>query len=486
MIKMIRRSVPVFLGLILGACLLSFAYASYFQYEFPSDDSYELSGDTSIMPLGYWYDSRYTTSMYTGDNIGIFKAVDGSYSLYAGTGSLSLGSNGLPSGSGLFQVPFASGSSAWTSDQASSVTNNVSDIWNGFFVTNPLQLGGFAGSLYAVLVDIQNTLYSVNSFEASINSGVASLHSDNTSLSNKFFSGNAIDASGVMGGIYSKLLDISNNTFSADFSYSGLNPIYKKLLGSSGSASFGYWISGANGFTELTANSLSDFLSSYIYADTANSILASGYYTLDSDGNYSSVSTNIGTPYVLSYGFSGLATILRGSSGSLNKATIWSFDEELNKEEKQVVFSNVLQALASIQSSIQQPLSQLQAVLANDEDLKLRQETQPQVDAVTDNFLGEGGSAPTPDDIGNMADWSNSMGDLFNSGVGAGQFFSSVTSSDSYSFFSQAVANDLDSTNAPVAISDDDYLSDYVLGDDGFYYLADNSFFSLESLMKGG
>lgn len=219
---------------------------------------------------------------------------------------------------------------------------------------------------------------------------------------------------------------------------------------------------------------------------------------INSSGQLTTLSvSNMSMSDLLSYvitneadGFNHLASILRGTYGSSISASYLDFDDNLNPSITSVRYTNVLQAMADGFSRIQNPLSQLQAVLANDDDLKLRQETQPQVDAVTDSFLGNSSAAPSTDDIGDVAGVSGSISGMFDSGVSSSDFFSSVTSSDSYSFFSQEVANDLDSSGAPAAIAADvgdiePDLSDYQLGDDGFYSLSDSSFFDLQSFLEG-
>lgn len=416
---MIRRSIPVFFGLFLGICLLSFAYASYFESPPSADDAYYFDNDTSIMPLGYWGGGNYGSYyLYSGDNLAVRRTGSGEYTLYLGSTAftgLSAG-GGIPLGGGtVTTIPLASSTdSAWTSSNVNSVVSNVSNINNGIVTSN---------------------------------SNFRELISDLLHFQNLFFTGTPSSATGVIGGIYDKL-DSSSQSVSS-ISTALTQPISSNL-----------WYLDSSG--ETTSSSIYDVPT---------------FHTLMLLLNYTNLTT--------AQGFANLKHYLVGTSGS-SVATLWTFDDDLNKVETQVEFTNILEALASIQTSIQNPLQQIMAVLANDDDLELRQKTQPQVDAVTDRFLGEGSSAPTPDNIGDMADWSTSMGALFNSGVNAGQFFSSVTASDSYSFFSQEVANDLDSSGAPASISvddDDDYLSDYILGDDGFYYLRDSLFFSIDSLI---
>lgn len=451
--KILPKKMWLFLaGMIVGLCLLSFAFASFVEYPDVLPDEASAS---DIMPLTF---NRFTNSWRaSGTNLAL------AYDQIYGTYSLIVTQNGdaATQETGIFAtVPLAT-SSGWTSTQSQSVTNNVSSM-TSYLLGLYNQFNSGSGPLVYELI--------------------SGLFSNSSSLYNNLVTDNTptyyLDYTG-------KLVLGSKLSFSR-FLIESLSGIGKDLMGSSGSVPFSYYDTNQTGISSGSASNLGELLAGFVYTYSKSAVLLSGESFLDSSGLSSVTSYNRSTSQLFSSGFLGLASILRGQSGSVISSTVWSFDEDLNKEETEVEFTNVLQALASIQSSIQQPLSQLQAVLANDADLKLRQDTFDQVDAIIDDFTGDGGSAPSVSDIGDLSSVSSGMTGMLDSGVGVNGFFNSVNSSDSYSFFSQAVANDLDTVSSVSSYSVEDPLSDYVADEDGFYSLADSSFFDIWSFLEKG
>lgn len=239
------------------------------------------------------------------------------------------------------------------------------------------------------------------------------------------------------------------------------------------------------------------------FRDMYNLLYGSGSYLSYNGGGTSTARTYSSLGYTMTYLSNSLTRFAIEQYNSMNQlidnmnsnlvgvfsnsytAHLFEFGDEesiLSKSETEEEYSNILEAIVAMYSGLQRPLSQLQAVLANDDELELRQQTEPEVDAVIDGFTGEGQGAPSVDQIGEMAGVSGQMGDLFNSGVTPSDMFNAATSGDSYSFFTQEVADALDTTGAVSTYSADDYLSDlsdYELTDDGFYVLRDQSFFDL-------
>lgn len=243
------------------------------------------------------------------------------------------------------------------------------------------------------------------------------------------------------------------------------------------------WIAGLSGQYSYTYQSIGHLLAAFQTAITRNQIMFSGEDFLSYDGSLATSSVNMNSSIISSQGFLGLASILRGESGSDISASFYTFDDDYMRDVESVQYANVLMALADGFSRLQKPLSQLQVILASDDDLTLRQESSEQLDAVDQDFFTDGKAAPSVSDIGDMGDLSSDMGTLFNSGVSAGSFFSSVNSSDAYSFFSQQTADDLDTTNSISAFSTDDPFEDFVLDEDGYYQISDTSFFDLWSFL---
>lgn len=207
----------------------------------------------------------------------------------------------------------------------------------------------------------------------------------------------------------------------------------------------------------------------------------SGYLGLGGSLEYASLTT---TPMLIANGFAGLDLNIqralvggRGGSASYSKLT---FDEKLNKVKSTVSYKDLLHAMVGIGSDLQNPLSQLQAVLAGDDDLELRKNVQDNVGSVTDNFTGDGAGSVSTGDISDAAGLTSGVGDAFGGNqVSTGDVFRVVGDADNYGFFSQATAEALDSVAYPAAMplsfDDDSWLDAYSVDEDGFYYLSDTS-----------
>lgn len=101
-------------------------------------------------------------------------------------------------------------------------------------------------------------------------------------------------------------------------------------------------------------------------------------------------------------------------------------------------------------------ISQLQQVLASDDDLQLKNDNKANVDAATDAFVN-GNSSKTSlgtGDIGNLKDVGGSFNDLtsLNGQSSVSSFFSGLTSADGtgQGWFSEATRASLDAVSAPV------------------------------------
>lgn len=233
---------------------------------------------------------------------------------------------------------------------------------------------------------------------------------------------------------------------------------------------------------------------SQILSDIANtqylSLSAAGNY-LHPDGSVSPAPRNRSISTFLRDGFVGLnlnvETALVGFHGHTAIIDLLTFDENLDpvvpaEGEELPTVNNLLDAITTLGLAIQRPVSQLQAVLANDDDLELRRQTQEQVEAITDDFTGDGGAAPSVDNIKDAAGISTSISGTFETGVSVSDGFGILQSEDSFSFFSQAVSDDLNGTGiAPAA--EDDSLDAYEFDDNGFAVLKDQSEFSISDFL---
>lgn len=265
----------------------------------------------------------------------------------------------------------------------------------------------------------------------------------------------------------------------------GFLGLSSNMMGPTGSLSFFVSDSSQPGSTK-TYTSIGSMFGSFMSMYSRRSIYDAGVKLLLEDGTVGSNSYATGSQTGMMQSMIGLAAILRGPSGTEYPSTLWIFGEDLNKVETQVTYTNLLQALSGIQTSIQNPLSQLQAVLANDEDLALRQRVADEVDQVVDDFTGGGQGAPGVSDIGDMAGVSGGVNELFDTGVSASDFFTAANDSDTYNFFSQEVANDLDNSSMVATYIYTNPFYYLEMDDDGYYHVADMSPFSVESFLGGG
>lgn len=209
-------------------------------------------------------------------------------------------------------------------------------------------------------------------------------------------------------------------------------------------------------------------------------------YYLGPDG-VQAIGSPTNLPTVVGRGFLGLNSnmenaLVGGHGGSAQYSKL-VFDERLNKSTETADYTDLLHAMVGIGSDLQNPLSQLQAVLAGDSDLELHRNTQENIDSVTDNFTGSGEGAVSSGDISDASGLTSGIGDAFGGNqVSTGDAFKAATDSGNFNFFSQETAVALDSVTYPAAVSladDDAWMSDYVADENGFYTVADKSGWSL-------
>lgn len=180
-----------------------------------------------------------------------------------------------------------------------------------------------------------------------------------------------------------------------------------------------------------------------------------------------------------------LEVALVGGHGGKAEYSRLTFDDQLNKSSEPVSYTDLLSAMVGIGTDIQNPLSQLQAVLAGDSDLELHRQTQENIDQVTEDFTGDGAGAVSPGNIDDASGLTSGVGEAFGGNqVSTGDAFQTMSDSGNYNFFSQETAIALDSVSYPAAavLSDDvdaedadSYLDGFTLGEDGFYTVSDAS-----------
>ena len=143
--------------------------------------------------------------------------------------------------------------------------------------------------------------------------------------------------------------------------------------------------------------------------------------------------------------------------------------------------------LSVMGSALQKPLARLAYVYASEDDIIFKDEEKENEDAVKDNFFGDGSGSVSPGDIGSAAGITSGIKDTFGGAGSSGDIFTVLSDENSWWFFSQEVADALDTTNSPAAaaLSDDDPLEGFVAGEDGFYSVADSSLWDVTSYLGG-
>lgn len=216
---------------------------------------------------------------------------------------------------------------------------------------------------------------------------------------------------------------------------------------------------------------------------TSLSLLSSGI------PGFSSFCDNLGLGLadLTAEGFLGLSANLAGSDKSTTFSLLSPGEGGGLKSEEETV-DNLLDALGLIGTYLQNPLAKLQYVLASDDDIELKDAVQDNQDSFKDNFTGSGSGAVSGSQIKDVAGISSSVGDAFKDEASAADVFVAISDSNSYSFFSQEVADALDTTNSPKMVSldeDDGFMDGFVADEDGFYHVADQSAWDISSVLGG-
>lgn len=216
--------------------------------------------------------------------------------------------------------------------------------------------------------------------------------------------------------------------------------------------------------------------------------LSSGGLYLGASGTVTRRDPPWGIVNFVRYGLLGLSVNLAGDDKVATFSLLSPSDSEdggLEAEEVQV--NNLLDALGLIGTHLQNPLAKLQYVLANDDDIALKDAVQENQDSFQDNFTGSGSGSVSGSQIKDMAGISSSAGNAFKDDASAADAFTAISDSKSYGFFSQEVADALDTVNssAAAALDEDDFMDGFVLGEDGFYHVADSSPWDVSAFLGG-
>lgn len=202
------------------------------------------------------------------------------------------------------------------------------------------------------------------------------------------------------------------------------------------------------------------------------------------DGTEQSTPADLSLTQLTKNGFMGLGRLLAGSG---DRAIVMNTVDPDNPlaDGGTYRWPSLFDYLGYMGEEIQRDLTKLQYVLANDQDIEMSQQEQPNKDAVYDEFFGDGAGAVKPNDISDAAGLAGNVKDSFSGAGSAGDAFVSINDTTNYSFFSQEVANALDTVGQPSLASEEDFMDAFQADENGFFSLADSSFFSLDEYLKG-
>lgn len=415
------------------------------------------SGATTGQARWYYQDSVYGVSFYKYFYIKNIPVT--------GTTSNSNWPGTLPSTFTLDVAALSAGGCNWTTSQTAKMVSLTESIYNAL-------RGSAATSIYDMLFTNQSpTAYGV----------LGSLHGHAATIAKQFSPG------GVMvGPVGQRAYDWTNNSLAATTWDNATIPqilgyVYNQVGRNAQSTYQALWD------THNAMNSANDVRNQTL-VDTLNSDLVSSIssYRLTNTGYPIGLSSGISTADLLAHtntSIAGIGNLLFGgfSSYGLTRVTDFALSgDSLKTTTSYTSVRSIIEALGVIYKDLQAPLFQLQQVLASDEDMILRLKTADEVQQVTDDFTGDGQGAPDKSDIGDMAQISGDVSGMLDSGVGPGELVGVINGGDTYQFFSQEVADSLDTTaNVGIELFDMDELfdlSDFQLTDDGLLVPIDDMF----------
>lgn len=209
---------------------------------------------------------------------------------------------------------------------------------------------------------------------------------------------------------------------------------------------------------------------------------------LDYSGGYTAIGAGgIYLPELLRLGLMGLHVNLVGSDTSTMMSLLRpSSDGGLASVS--VKTDNLLDALGLLGTELQNPLAKLQYVWADDDDIAIADANKPVKDEVVKDFVGDGDAAVTVGDISDIAGASSSAQEVFSGAGNISDIFVALTDGDSYAFWTQETADQIDTTSGAAAVSDEPYdlASDerYVVDDQGVVHVADSTWFDVYAYLE--
>lgn len=254
-----------------------------------------------------------------------------------------------------------------------------------------------------------------------------------------------------------------------------------------------YWYFHGGKINYRSSGTLKSYLSHFSRSQVSGLFLpyGSGSY-LDSTGKLINISSSgIFLPDLVRRGFMGLSENLSGPD-KLGTSSFWRGPDQMVTKSS----DNLLDMLALLGVELQAPLAKLQYVWADDDDIRIAGKNQAVKDEIEENFVGDGGSAVKPSDIGDVASIGSSVKDTFSGAGSYSDIFSTLGDGSNFGFFSQEVADILEpSVPSPVSdgssvdvdalMSDDpEFWGQFNIDENGFC-TPRNSLFDVSSYLEG-
>lgn len=240
----------------------------------------------------------------------------------------------------------------------------------------------------------------------------------------------------------------------------------------------GYW-----SLADITANGMQG-LATLIGGSAAHR--ENGNYVWLNQSGYAA-DGEVGLMDMVGEGFLGLSSLLTDAERGETRLSWMYVSPDDGVSGIQSNHNTLFSFLGSVASGIQNPLARLAYVLADLEDIEFKKEEKPNMDAVKDHFFGDGEGAVNPDQIKDLAGISSGIKDSFGGAGSAGDAFQAINDSNSFWFFSQEVADALDTVNSSELASLDDSapFDGLVQDENGFYSLIDLSPWDVEAYLGG-
>lgn len=200
------------------------------------------------------------------------------------------------------------------------------------------------------------------------------------------------------------------------------------------------------------------------YLSSVSGTLANGLYWSRSNGAIlskggtiiDSYSRDIPISQLIQYGVLGLSANLAGTDKNASISLLVP-DSEGGLKTQAVDASNLLDMLGLIGTNLQNPLAKLAYVWADDDDIRIADKNQPVKDEIEEEFVGAGLAAVSVGNIKDVAGLSSGFSEAFSGDGKISDIFVVLSDGESFGFFSQEVADALDTTASAAGLSDEPY-----------------------------